>query len=266
MKDYYIILQDRRHRHSPEQSDYHLELVSRNAVGYIIDEELSFTPKNYLIITSDHDLLSKYIFALSEDDFKLLCDKSEVNHDNVRLDRNYFRKNSLRSQLRFDKARLFGYFEKIKNGEIISASNGWQYETWDDGRGNTQDFDNSLGWLENYEFHHLPIPDHYKSRKAQHNYLVSKTNLLRINYYPYVDLADINKLLNVDLLSLNDNPLEERHWDYIRDGKFKYFDKVSYCRLYISDNALSQYRNDNSVNLKLKTLFTTDYYIEYHIE
>ena len=265
MDNYYIIIEDLCNRHSPEEIDYHLERVLDYQIQEIIEKVINHR-ENYLIITDEEELLSSYIFVLSLDDFKLLCGQSDFNREYLRVDINYYKSNSSRISIKYDCEKVYKYFKKIYDNEIISASIGWEYKTytWGD-YGYSKDVDESLGWLENHNFYFLEVPKHYKNRKNKYSYSASDTNLLKIHYHCIWNLEELNKILNVDLLSLTLDGDRESTWSYLRNGIYKYFDWNSFCRLFISETICNLLREDEELYFKVKTVFTKNHYIEYYI-
>jgi hypothetical protein len=162
---FYILVEDRFYRHILEDgytSDYHLEKIfDKEQILKILDEGL----REYnIIVTNDENLLSKYLKAISEDEFQMLC---EYNNPDFRIERYNFRLNNLEDfELGENKVNVrinpkseyfgtfsseaFGYFLKIKRGELVSASmNFTTHSWWDDVRSINIEYEDYNGWIEN---------------------------------------------------------------------------------------------------------------------
>jgi hypothetical protein len=244
--NFYIILKNRTYKHENEDNDYHLErIISIDEVYDVCESEIDFT-----IITDDLKLLSKFIFAINVDELKMLCKIPDYNKKNIRISEHYF--NSLNE-------KVYDYFLKILNNELISANMSWTYPTvypYDDETIGVS-FENYEGWVENKEFIYFKTPDRYKNPQ-------DFTNIFHFENVKKADIKKLQKLINVNILEIGTQADISLNWG-IRNGLLKYYDTHSHKRIYISQDLLNQLKEDNELVFEVDTRLDKNNYIEYFI-
>lgn len=262
-KNFYMIVHNRYYLHEYEKDDYHLErILSNEQILKIIEleqhnfklKDSRFENNNFIIVTNDSSLLSKYIFTISIDEFKALCKVEGFDKNKIRINLEFFDGFSQRDI-------IYNYFQKIFDEEIISASMSWEFSTVypydDDSIGVTSKYFDR--WVENKEFVYFETPRRYKKD-------VEKPEIFNLPDYKLITLDLLNKIFQTNILDIGiDKTSYYYNWDSKKEGVLKYYANALEMRLFIPEQIFSNLRQDNSLKLKVDTKFTKDYYIEYHI-
>jgi hypothetical protein len=248
---YYIVLTNRHYRHEFDNDDFHLEKVfSKDKVLEIIESE---TPNSnicdLLIITNDNQFLSKFIFCINDDEFKMLSRFKDFNERKIRINKSHFSS--------FNEI-VFSSYIKIKNHDIVSANMSWSHNTtypYDDPSIgiDSKDFD---GWVENKEFNYFETPVRY--RKNNENKVFSFTDIKKAS------LKMLESLLNINILEIGNELNQSVNWEF-RNDYLRYYDKVSCKRFYITKELLDKLKADNEIEFVIETKLDKNHYIEYYV-
>lgn len=249
---YYIVLINRYYRHECNGNDFHLEKIfSKDKILEIIEAE---TPNSkisdFLIITNDDQLLSKFIFCINESELLMLCRFESFSKSEIRINKYHF--------TFYDKI-VYEKYIKIKNNDILSANMLWSSDTifpYDDP---------SIGiyseyfvcWVENKTFIYFETPVRY--RRNNENEVFSYADIKKAG------LKTFERLLNINILEIGNEFNQSINWEYKNDY-LKYYDKVSCRRLYITKELLDKLKVDNEIEFVVETKLDKNYYIEYYVK
>jgi hypothetical protein len=271
---FYIAVEDRFYYHDGYTSDYHLEKIFDKE--QVLDNIESKLRGRNVIVTNDKDLLCKYIKAINEYEFKMLCefenDDFKLGNYDFRLDEDdYFEiDNNVNVKIRINpkyfgsfSSKAFEYFLRIKRGELVSASMDFiieKIDTWEEKNPHRGviDYEYFSGWVENKKFSYLKTPIRY----------LNKENTNTLFYFKDVkkaDLKELENLVNFNITEIFESKLDfDKNWHWEK-GVLKYYDKISCKRLYIAKNHFDKIAENNDLVLMIDTRLDRNFYIEYHV-
>ena len=252
-ENFYVILRNRSYRHETSTDDYYLEKIFfDHEVFNILETETDFDCmyKDFIIITNDAKMLSKFILVVNIDELKMLCDMPEFDERNIRINKNYFES--------YNKD-VFEYFMKIKRNEIISACMAWTplyLYPYDDPT--IRLYDKSyIGWVENKEFMYFKTPSRYRKNN-------SSEEIFYIDDIKRADIQKIKELINVNILDIGIDDNQSDNWE-LENGLLRYYDEESCKRLYITQELLNLLRENNGLEFEIITKLDKNHYIEYYV-
>ena len=260
---YYIKIENAIYHHEDDSDDYGvIKLKNIEEVYAIInDKYFSSTDEKHIIkfITNDKILLSKYIFCLNQDDLKMLCGRQDYSELNTRI----------RKKKYYYPEVVYYFFENILNHKFSSAVMYWENDD------NNEEYyrmtkHHFQGWViykeqyssySSYELYSLMPFNFYKNK--------NNTDFYCSPIEEKITLKNINDIFTVDVLELG-------KYDLINQKQlYKYFDRNSRMRLYISQKVYDEIKKDyelinniqNKENFYLKIEIKLDhnFYVEYNI-
>jgi hypothetical protein len=253
--DYFIVIVDKVRKGEFKECDFHLEkLISFEAALETLNNDENYEYfSRFILITNNNYLIDKYEKAIKLKDFETLCFHKKFDPWKTEITFAFGN---------FDFIpEIYYYVNKLLNcSELYSVSMDWdiiKFQPWDD-YGPTESSKEFNKWIFNEYFLFFNTPSQYvKNNEYKSVFYLPITSQTR--------LETLNKILNCDILNIKNNIFPELKWG-VTEEYYKYYDKISKYRFFITPNQLQELEKQPNLVLKIETKIDKHYYIEFYVK